>query len=79
MLAQGYATDASQEGLNALHIAAKDGNIQQCRKLLKQGVDINARTEDVYVSSVLHTGVVYGNKAMARLLLDHGADVNAER
>jgi len=39
------------QGLNALHIAAQDGNIQQCRKLLKQGADVNARTEDVYVSN----------------------------
>lgn len=64
------------QGLNTLHIAAQDGNIQQCRKLLKQGADVNARTEDIYESTALMLAVVAESATVVKLLLKHHADAN---
>ncbi|MGL9757805.1 MAG: ankyrin repeat domain-containing protein [Wolbachia sp.] len=55
--------------------AAKEGNIEQIRKLIEDGADVNAINE--FRQTPLHKAIELGRRETAELLLEKGADVNA--
>ena len=57
--------------------AVEHGRLQQVRKLLNAGADVNARSPNGAGGTLLHNAAFDGNLAMAKLLVDKGADVNA--
>jgi ankyrin repeat protein len=59
-----------------LHDAARDGNLSQVKILLKQGADVNKRTEAG--ETPLHWAALGGHTAVVNELLKSGADVNAQ-
>ena len=78
------ASQAVQAGANVnlavsgrplLIIAVRSGDLEEVRFLLKNGVDVEART--AYGRSALHEAALYGLPEIASLLIERGADVNA--
>ncbi len=61
-------------GLSALHLAAREGDIESARALLDGGADVNQVTE--YAWTPLLTAINNRNYALASLLLDRSADPN---
>ena len=61
-------------GLSALHLAAREGDIESARALLDGGADVNQVTE--YAWTPLLTAINNRNYALASMLLDRGADPN---
>jgi len=61
-------------GLAALHLAAREGDIESARALLDGGADVNQITE--YRWTPLLTAINNRNYALASLLMDRGADPN---
>lgn len=60
---------------DALHMAAKSGDITLVERLLAQGHDINVRDENE--ATPLHWAVYAGHEVVARLLIAKGADIYA--
>ena len=58
-----------------LHFAAQDGDLDEVRRLLSEGRDINAF--DDLGKTPLHYAVMKEHLEVARALIEHGADVNA--
>ncbi|HRE30856.1 MAG TPA: ankyrin repeat domain-containing protein [Candidatus Berkiella sp.] len=58
----------------ALHIAARNGDLVEIRKLIGQGFKVNA--EDYLSSTPLHIAANYGRTEAVKLLLQHGANVH---
>ncbi len=58
-----------------LHIAAREGAVEDARALLDQGADLEAREH--IGRTPLHIAVMWGQLDMAAFLLERGADVNA--
>jgi ankyrin repeat protein len=58
-----------------LHFAAQDGDLGQVRRLLSEGLDINAF--DDLGKTPLHYAVEKERFEVAQYLIEHGADVNA--
>jgi len=61
-------------GLSALHLAAREGDIDSARALLDGGADVNQVTE--YGWTPLLTAINNRNYALASMLMDRGADPN---
>jgi uncharacterized protein len=61
-------------GLTALHLAAREGDIESARALLDGGADVNQVTE--YGWTPLLTAINNRNYALASLLMDRGANPN---
>ena len=61
-------------GLSALHLAAREGDIESARALLDGSADVNQITE--YGWTPLLTAVNNRNYALASMLLDRGANPN---
>ena len=59
-----------------LHIAASAGSLEEVRRLIKLGCNVNALDQDLHLTP-LHYAVKGGNLDVASLLIDSGADVNA--
>ena len=57
-----------------IHSAAQNGNLNQVKTLLNQGVPVNSRT--VYGFTPLHYAVLSGNLSVVQELLRRGAHVN---
>ncbi|TET06258.1 ankyrin repeat domain-containing protein, partial [Candidatus Dependentiae bacterium] len=55
--------------------AAEDGNLEQVRRLLDRGANINAVDEGGWTP--LYSAAYWGHKAIGNLLIDRGANVNA--
>ena len=64
------------QGMAALHWAAKDGHLAIARLLLEKGADIKAK--DKYGMTALHLAASPGHEGLIRLLLEMGADINAK-
>ncbi len=60
----------------ALIIAARKGNLDIARTLLKAGADINARTK--YDDTALTAATYFCHPNVAKFLIEQGADVNAK-
>jgi uncharacterized protein len=61
-------------GLAALHLAAREGDIESAKALLDGGADVNQVTE--YGWTPLLTAINNRNYGLASLLMDRGADPN---
>ena len=53
------------------------GNVEEVRRLVEAGTDVNATDSEGY--SVLHRAVSRGSPEIVRILLEAGADVNAAK
>src|SRR5436309_1476687 len=62
-------------GTEALHAAARAGNLSVISQLLSTGIDVDAR--DALGGTPLLDAAWSGNAGVITLLLSHGADVNA--
>ena len=63
------------QGCTPLHYAAKNGQVEVVRELLRSGADPSACDQDT--ESVLMWASAAGQTEVVRLILDAGADVNA--
>ncbi|CAH1098989.1 unnamed protein product [Psylliodes chrysocephalus] len=67
---------SNANGLNALHLAAKDGHIEIARELLKRGAIPDAATKKGNTS--LHIASLAGQEEVVRLLVQQGASLNVQ-
>ena len=63
--------------ISSLHEAAKAGNIDQIKSLIKKGANINSLASDTGMMTPLHEAAIAGHKDVVEILLDHGARVDA--
>lgn len=63
-------------GRTALHHAAQKGDLQEVKRLVAAGADVNIRSTSKWQTTALHEAAY--NVEIAWYLIDHGADVNAE-
>lgn len=63
--------------MSELHDAAKNSDIDEARKLLENGADVNERNKNLSHYTPLHIASVSGNTELAKFLIYNGADVNA--
>jgi len=54
--------------------ACEGGELDEAKRLVDEGVDVNSMDEDGYTP--LWSAAIYGNVDIVRLLLDRGANVN---
>ena len=59
----------------SIYEAAEEGQIEEVKKLLLAGADLNIKTK--FMETPLHFAAENGQKEVAELLIDKGADVNA--
>ena len=78
-LAPGLPALTKQERERALLTAAENGDAKAAEKLLKEGVDPNARVPGTWLNyTPLFKAVSEGRFEVAKLLLDYGADPSLE-
>jgi len=65
----------SQGGMTALHLAARQGNVESVNTLLEAGADVNALSAGDKTSPLL-IATINGRFDLGKVLLDHGADPN---
>lgn len=63
-------------GLNALHLAAKDGYVDIVHELLKRGAAVDNATKKG--NTALHIASLAGQKEVIKLLLQYNANVNVQ-
>ncbi|KAJ8933670.1 hypothetical protein NQ314_013882 [Rhamnusium bicolor] len=63
-------------GLNALHLASKDGHVEIVEELLKRGAVVDAATKKG--NTALHIASLAGQEEVVKLLVQHGASVNVQ-
>ncbi|XP_043225937.1 ankyrin-3-like [Amphibalanus amphitrite] len=66
----------NQNGLNALHLASKEGHGHIVSELLSRGANVDAVTKKG--NSALHVASLAGQEEIVRLLVQAGANVNAQ-
>ncbi|XP_037084032.1 ankyrin-3-like isoform X2 [Pollicipes pollicipes] len=66
----------NQNGLNALHLASKEGHGHIVSELLNRGANVDAVTKKG--NSALHVASLAGQEEIVRLLVQAGANVNAQ-
>ncbi len=59
----------------SLHVAARDGDLEQVRALIDAGSDLNAQGDNG--ETALNTAILEGHVSVAGLLIDRGADLGA--
>ncbi|VEN62626.1 unnamed protein product [Callosobruchus maculatus] len=67
---------SNANGLNALHLASKDGHVDIVRELLKRGAIVDAATKKG--NTALHIASLAGQEEVVRLLVQHGASLNVQ-
>ncbi|XP_058059386.1 ankyrin-3-like [Anopheles bellator] len=78
-LETGQVTDintCNANGLNALHLAAKDGHYDIVNELLKRGANVDNATKKG--NTALHIASLAGQKEIIHLLLQYNASVNVQ-
>lgn len=70
------AGESQKADSTSLHDAASKGDVDQLRRLVEQGADVNA--VDGEGRTALHKAAVDGRDEAVKFLLDHGVDVNAK-
>ena len=63
-------------GNTKLHLASKNGHVEEVKKLLELGADINAKNRRQNTS--LHLAMENGHSEVVKLLLQYDADINAK-
>ena len=64
-----------QNGLNALHLASKEGHLEVVQELLRRGAGVNFTTKKG--NTALHIASLAGQKHAVEVLLANGASVNS--
>ncbi|XP_071050658.1 ankyrin-3-like isoform X4 [Onthophagus taurus] len=67
---------SNANGLNALHLAAKDGHVDVAKELLKRGAIVDAATKKG--NTALHIASLAGQEEIVRLLIQHSASINVQ-
>ncbi|KAG5900648.1 hypothetical protein JTB14_005921 [Gonioctena quinquepunctata] len=67
---------SNANGLNALHLASKDGHVEIVRELLKRGAVVDSATKKGNTS--LHIASLAGQEEVVRILVQHGASLNVQ-
>uniref|UniRef100_A0A671XCM0 Ankyrin 2a, neuronal n=1 Tax=Sparus aurata TaxID=8175 RepID=A0A671XCM0_SPAAU len=65
-----------QNGLNALHLAAKEGHKDLVEELLERGAPVDSSTKKG--NTALHIASLAGQKEVVRLLVKRGANINSQ-
>lgn len=65
-----------QNGLNALHLASKDGHVTVVSELLSRGALVDAATKKG--NTALHIASLAGQEEVVKLLIHHNASVNVQ-
>ncbi|XP_063715203.1 ankyrin-3-like isoform X5 [Symsagittifera roscoffensis] len=65
----------NSSGLNALHLAAKEGHLHIAQLLMDAGIDIHAMTKKG--NTALHIAALSGHLPLVKLLVSRGANVNS--
>ncbi|XP_075263833.1 uncharacterized protein LOC142355590 isoform X3 [Convolutriloba macropyga] len=65
----------NSSGLNALHLAAKEGHLHIAQLLIDAGIDIHAMTKKG--NTALHIAALSGHLPLVQLLVSRGANVNS--
>ena len=60
----------------ALHVAARQGNVEEVKRLLGQKVDVNSESSSGYTP--LHISAGWDMRRVTGLLVTHGAKINAQ-
>ncbi|CAK6981970.1 ankyrin-2-like, partial [Scomber scombrus] len=68
--------EEDENGLNALHLAAKEGHKDLVEELVERGAHVDSATKKG--NTALHIASLAGQKEVVRLLVKRGADVNAQ-
>ncbi|VDO07863.1 unnamed protein product [Rodentolepis nana] len=63
-------------GLNALHLASKEGHVEIVKELIRRHVDVNQPTNKG--NTALHIASLAGQFEVAKVLIENGALVNAQ-
>uniref|UniRef100_A0A3B3XRF4 Ankyrin 3a n=1 Tax=Poecilia mexicana TaxID=48701 RepID=A0A3B3XRF4_9TELE len=66
----------NQNGLNALHLASKEGHVEVVAELLKLGATVDAATKKG--NTALHIASLAGQAEVVKELVTNGANVNAQ-
>ncbi|CAH8624699.1 unnamed protein product [Heterobilharzia americana] len=67
---------SNTNGLNALHLASKEGRTDVVHELLSHGASVSLITKKG--NTALHIASLAGHLDIVKLLIDYGADVNAQ-
>uniref|UniRef100_A0A914IEY1 Ankyrin n=1 Tax=Globodera rostochiensis TaxID=31243 RepID=A0A914IEY1_GLORO len=67
---------SNSNGLNALHLASKEGHNEVVRELLRRGASVDASTKKG--NTALHIAALAGQDIVVTILVEHGANVNAQ-
>ncbi|XP_045463961.1 ankyrin-3-like isoform X4 [Harmonia axyridis] len=67
---------SNANGLNALHLAAKDGHIEIVQELLKRGAIVDAATKKG--NTALHIASLAGQEEVVKILVQNGASLNVQ-
>ena len=65
---------SSESSSNSIHDEAWSGNVDEVRKCLENGADVNVKRDQ---TTVCHIAALKKNKELMKLLIDNGADLNA--
>ncbi|KAM3186915.1 hypothetical protein ACTXT7_003382 [Hymenolepis weldensis] len=63
-------------GLNALHLASKEGHVEIVKELIRRQIDVNQPTHKG--NTALHIASLAGQFEVAKVLIENGALVNAQ-
>ncbi|XP_075896522.1 ankyrin-3-like isoform X4 [Nelusetta ayraudi] len=66
----------NQNGLNALHLASKEGHVEVVAELIKHGADVDAATKKG--NTALHIASLAGQTDVVKELVTHNANVNSQ-
>uniref|UniRef100_A0A9J8B0U7 Ankyrin 2 n=1 Tax=Cyprinus carpio carpio TaxID=630221 RepID=A0A9J8B0U7_CYPCA len=66
----------NQNGLNALHLAAKEGHMELVQELLDRGSSVDSATKKG--NTALHIASLAGQGEVVKMLVKKGADINAQ-
>ncbi|VAI41113.1 unnamed protein product [Triticum turgidum subsp. durum] len=75
----GDSDDADDRGWNQLHVAARKGNLKEVRRLLNEGMDVNAPAWGPKSpgATPLHLAAQGGHVKIMDELLERGANIDA--
>ncbi|KAK5623008.1 hypothetical protein CRENBAI_021157 [Crenichthys baileyi] len=68
--------DLEQNGLNALHLAAKEGHVDLVQELLDRGAAVDSSTKKG--NTALHISSLAGQAEVVKILTKRGADINSQ-
>uniref|UniRef100_UPI003AACCFB2 ankyrin-2b n=1 Tax=Centroberyx gerrardi TaxID=166262 RepID=UPI003AACCFB2 len=68
--------DPEENGLNALHLAAKEGHVDLVQELLERGSAVDSATKKG--NTALHIASLAGQAEVVKILVKRGADINSQ-